>query len=139
MATVDTARKFSEHAIKVERVFAKTGIAGNAALVLYVLAMAKMKSGVPQKEVVEGTALPKDVVSKVVRSLVRAKMLTQKREVADSRIKRLWVTDSGRALLSRFIEALQPSRPAKQSGKGVQAAVNEPGFDFDKLLSGDSD
>ena len=114
MATVDISRKFAEHAIKVDRVLGESGIKGNAGRVIFVLTMAKSVLGVSQKEVVAATVLPKDVVSKLVGSLVQAGLLTQEREGRNSRIKRLATTDSGRALLSRVKAELQPPRSAKQ-------------------------
>jgi DNA-binding MarR family transcriptional regulator len=100
--------------MKVEGVLGESGITGNAGRVVFVLTMAKNVLGVSQKEVVEATALSKDVVSKLVGSLVQVGLLTQEREGTNSRIKRLATTDSGRALLSRVTAALQPPRPAKQ-------------------------
>jgi DNA-binding MarR family transcriptional regulator len=117
MATIDIARAFADHAIKVERVLGQSGITGNAGRVVFVLTMAKKDWGVSQKEVVDSTALPKDVVSKLVGSLVQAGLLTQERDGADSRINRLITTDSGRSVLSRVMAALQPPRPAKQEAE----------------------
>jgi DNA-binding MarR family transcriptional regulator len=104
VATNDIARKFAEHALKVEHVLGESGVTGNAGRVVFILAMAQKDWGVSQK----------DVVSKLVGSLVQAGLLTQEREGSNSRIKRLQMTDSGRALLSRVKEALQPPRPVKQ-------------------------
>src|ERR1035438_8063455 len=111
MATIDIVRKFAEHAMKVEHVLAESGITGSVGRVVFVLTMAQKDWGISQKDVVEATALPKDVVSKLVGSLVGARMLTQERDGANSRIKRLHVTDLGRALLSRVKDSLQPLRP----------------------------
>ena len=72
MATNDPIKKFAEQALQVERVLGEHGLSGNAARVLYILDAARRLEGVTQKQVVDGTYLPKDVVSKLVRSLVGA-------------------------------------------------------------------
>lgn len=106
--------------MKVEQVLGGSGITGNAGRVVFILAMAQKDWGVLQKDVVKATALPKDVVSKLVGSLVQAGLLTQEREGANSRIKRLATTDSGRGLLLRVKAALQPPpRPAKPEPDGI--------------------
>lgn len=124
MATNDKARAFAEHAIKVERVLSESGITGNAGRVVFLLTMAKKDWGVSQKDVVDATALPKDVVSKLVRSLVQAGLLTQEREGANSRTKRLITTDAGRSVLSQVTAALQPPRPAKQEAEGTSRQLS---------------
>lgn len=125
MATVDIARKFAEHAIKVERILGESGATGNAGRVVIILTMAQKDWGVSQKDVVEATALPKDVVSKLVGSLVDVGLLTQEREGTNSRIKRLNLTDSGRSLLLRVKDALQPPRPLK---KEPEQTYSSPSF-----------
>jgi DNA-binding MarR family transcriptional regulator len=115
MATIDRAtRKFAQDAIEVERVLRESRIRGNAARVVFLLNMAQKGSGVTQKDVVNAMALPKDVVSKLVGSLVQAGLLKQKRTGVDSRIKLLTTAGPGRALLSRVKAALQKTRPRKQ-------------------------
>lgn len=115
MATIDITRKFAEQAIQVERVLQESGIPGNAGRVVFVLTMANTALGVSQKAVVDATALRKDVVSKLVGSLVQAELLTQER---DSRMKRLSTSQSGRQLLSRVTASLRPSpRPTSEDGK----------------------
>jgi DNA-binding MarR family transcriptional regulator len=114
MATIDRAtKKFAEDAIKVERVLGKSRIRGNAGRVVFLLNMAQKGLGVTQKEVVGAMALPKDVVSKLVGSLVQAGLLKQERSGVDSRIKLLTTAGPGRALLSRVKAALQKPRPRK--------------------------
>jgi DNA-binding MarR family transcriptional regulator len=117
MATINIVKKFAEQAIKVERAVQQAGIARNAGRVVLVLTMANTVFGVPQKKVVDETELAKDVVSKLVGSLVRAGRLTQEREETNSRIKRLVTTDSGRDLLARVEASLQPPRPASPTDK----------------------
>ena len=102
MATNSGLRKFAERVIHVEHVLNEEGVAGSAGRVVYLLTIADKLLGVPQKEVVAKTALPKDVVSKLVSSLVGARLLTQVSESSSSRTKTLVTTDSGRALLSRI-------------------------------------
>jgi DNA-binding MarR family transcriptional regulator len=117
MATIDIARKFAEQAIKVDREIQQAGITGNAGRVVLVLTMARTAIGVSQKNVVIGSGLPKDVVSKLVGSLVQAGLLTQVREATDSRMKRLLTSDPGRELLSRVRGALQPLPSANPKSK----------------------
>lgn len=129
MATANSLRKFAEQAIRVERVLNKERIAGSAGRVVYLLTLADRYVGVSQKDVVAETALPKDLVSKLVGSLVDAGMLTQVRESSNPRIKRLETTDSGRDLLRRLKTALQtpsPRPPAPEVG------VQPDGFNFDE-------
>ena len=124
MATVDI-KKFAEHTIKVERVLEHAGLRGDAGRALLILTMANRNSGVPQAEVANALALPKDVVSKLVRSLVTAQLLRQERTGANRRIKRLYTTKSGRALLAEAKLALQPTRPPK--GDPAET-VRQPSF-----------
>ena len=114
MATVDAVKKFVEHAVRVERVLRESRITGNAGRVLFVLTLAEKGLGIPQMDAVAAMALPKDVVSKLVRSLVEAGLLTQERMGGNSRIKQVAITESGRALLFRVKAALNPARPAKK-------------------------
>jgi hypothetical protein len=67
MAT--SVKKFAEQAIKVEQAVRQSGMPRNAGRVVFVLSTADSLWGVSQKEVAERTALPKDVVSKLVDSL----------------------------------------------------------------------
>lgn len=110
MAT--SVRKFAEQAVKVEQAARQSGIPRNAGRVVFVLSMADRRWGISQKEVVERTALPKDVVSKLVDSLVKAGLLTERRDSSNPRVKKLLATRSGRNLLSRVQDALQPPPPA---------------------------
>jgi DNA-binding MarR family transcriptional regulator len=84
-------------------------------LVVFVLTMAQKDREPTQKDVVKATAQTKDVVSKLVGSLVQAGLLTQERQRVNSRFKRLYLTNAGRALLSRIRETLQPPRLPKPS------------------------
>jgi DNA-binding MarR family transcriptional regulator len=113
MATIDPMTKFAEQAMGVERVLQQARITANPGRVIFVLTVANTKSGVSQKEVVEATALRKDVVSKFIRSLVQAGVLTRKRE---SKMNRLSTSDSGRKLLLRVRASLSP-RSAGTVGK----------------------
>jgi DNA-binding MarR family transcriptional regulator len=114
MATNDRMREFAERVMKVERVLQESGITANPGRVVFVLTMSNTVLGVSQKEVIEATDLKKDVVSKLVASLVDAELLTQER---DARMKRLTTTNSGRKLLSRVKASLSAPRPAKTDGK----------------------
>jgi DNA-binding MarR family transcriptional regulator len=118
MATTNGLRKFAEQAIRVERVLNEKRIAGSAGRVVYLLTLADRFVGVSQKDVVAETSLSKDLVSKLVSSLVTAKLLTQVRESSNSRIKRLATTESGRDLLRRLKAVLQPPRPPAAEGGG---------------------
>lgn len=100
--------------MKVESVLTAGGITGNVGRVVFVLTMAQKDCGVSQKDVVNATALPKGVVSKLVGSLVQAGLLTRERDGENPRVKQLATTNSGRSLLLRVMAALQPPRPAKQ-------------------------
>lgn len=124
MATIDGVQKFAEQALQIERVLDKHNVTGNPGRVVFILAAAAKIEGVTQKRIVERTALPNDVVSKLVGSLVRGGLLTQKREGSNSLIKRLSATASGRALLSRMVAVLQPPRPVKQQPKQGYSRMN---------------
>lgn len=115
MATLDKVKRFAEQAMQVDRVLSEAGITGNAGRILVVLTMARTFWGVSQKEVVDRTQLKKDVVSKVVASLADAGLLTQKRDSANPRMKRLVATDAGDDLLTRIRASLQQPRPASQN------------------------
>ena len=80
MATKDPIRKFTERILLVDRVLGEQGVNGNAGRVLFILDAASRSGGVTQKETVERIALPKDVVCKLVGSLVKAGLLTRERE-----------------------------------------------------------
>jgi len=110
MATIDPVRKFAEQSVKVERVLQEAGVTGNAGRIVLVLTMANTVLGVSQKEVVEATGCAKDVVSKLVTSLVSAELLTQERQGTNARVKRLTISDAGRTLLSQIRGSLQPAR-----------------------------
>ena len=117
MATIDPARRFAEQAVKVDRILHESGATGNAGRIILLLTMANVTGGVPQKRVLDDTALPKDVLSKLVASLVRAGLLTQERNASDPRMKTLLTSDSGRQLLSRVKTSLQSPRPASPRRK----------------------
>ena len=134
MATVDIVKKFAEHAIKVEGVLENAAITGDVGRVLLILTMANKDSGVPQAEVANAMDLAKDVISKRVRSLVAAQLLRQERTGANRRIKRLYTTESGRALLSDVKLALQPPRLPKEE---PAETAEQPSFfdDYDSKQS----
>jgi DNA-binding MarR family transcriptional regulator len=111
---INLTKKFSEQAIRVERVLQRAKITASAGRVIFVLTRANQGIGVTQKEIVDGTGLAKDVVSKLIASLVKAKVLTQERE---SRTMRLLTSDAGKDLLSRVQASLQPLRPADTEDK----------------------
>jgi len=113
MATTDVVGKFADQAIKVERVLQECEIPGNPGRVLFLLRMAATRGGVSQKAVGKRMALPKDVVSKLVGSLVHAGLLDQNRRTANSREKILSTSDAGSELLSRVRAVLRPPRPPK--------------------------
>jgi DNA-binding MarR family transcriptional regulator len=119
MAT-DVARAFGEQAVKVERIMQKAGVAGHVGRVVFLLAMADSDLGISQKQLIEATALPKDVVSKLVANLVEIKLLTQERDSTNSRVKRISTTDSGRKLLSRARAVLQPASPGRKKPESVR-------------------
>jgi DNA-binding MarR family transcriptional regulator len=114
MATIDPMRKFAEQVMKVEGVLQQSGITANPGRVVFVLTMAKTVLGVSQKEVIEATDLKKDVVSKLVASLVEARVLTRKRE---SKTNTLSTTDSGRKLLSQVKASFRRPRRVGPDGK----------------------
>lgn len=108
----DQVGKFAERAIKVERILDSRKVGGSAGRVAFILAAANRSNGVTQRQLVAETALPKDVVSKLVGSLVRAGLLDQMREDGNARIKRLSVTGTGKRIISEIKATLQPSSPA---------------------------
>lgn len=112
MATID-AKRFAEQVIKVDRVVHKSGVTGNVGRVVLVLAMANKAGGVSQKEVVDASSLPKDMICKLIGSLVDDGMIEHSREGAHSRTKRLTITDQGRKLLSEVNASLQTPRPIR--------------------------
>jgi len=128
MATTSALRKFAEQAIRVERVLNKARVAGSPGRVVYLLSVANRAVGVTQKDVITELALPKDVVSKLVSSLVTAKLLTQIRQASNPRIKSLATTEAGSDLLRRLKAVLTAPRPA-----AVEVAP-PPGFNFDGLI-----
>ena len=113
MTNLDITRKFAVNAMNIERLLAKAGITGEAGRVVLMLTMANKEWGASQAEVKEALGLPKDVVSKLARSLVKARALRQQREGATRRTKQLYITKSGRRLLLRVKLVLQRPRPAK--------------------------
>jgi DNA-binding MarR family transcriptional regulator len=115
MATKDPAKKFAEQALHIERVLESRNVGGNAGRVVFILAAANNSMGVTQKQLVEETALPKDVVSKLVGSLVRGGLLDQVREDGNARIKRLTTNDAGKQVIAQIKAALLPplSKPAE--------------------------
>ena len=114
MATIDPIRKFAKQVMTVEGVLREYGITADCGRILFVLTMANHLLGATQKEVVDATALPKDVVSKSVRKLVNAGLLTQERE---STKKRLLTTRSSRELLSLVRASLSPPSSAIPESK----------------------
>ncbi len=130
MATADRLRKFAEQATKIERVLNKDHVAGSIGRVVYLLTMADRYAGVSQKEAVAEMALPKDVVSKLVGSLVDAGLLTQARESSNPRIKRLETTDSGRDLVRRLKAELQYPGPRPAA---PEVGVQPNRFNFDEV------
>jgi DNA-binding MarR family transcriptional regulator len=124
MATTDRLRKFADQAIKVERVLNEQHIAGSAGRVVYLLSVAERAAGVTQKDVITELALPKDVVSKLVSSLVAAKLLIRIRQISNPRIKRLATTEAGSDLLRRLKTVLQPTRPPAAEFGGEPGAYS---------------
>jgi len=128
MATIDVVAAYGEQTIKIERILQEVGVTGNVGRVVLILALANSDFGVSQKEVVEGTALPKDTVSKLIGSLVGIKLLNRDRDSTNSRMKRISTTESGRKLLVRVRAALQPTtspapaRPGRKSRRLVPPA-----------------
>jgi DNA-binding MarR family transcriptional regulator len=104
-------KKFAEQAIKVEQAVRQRGIPKNAARVVFVLAMADRRWGTSQKDVVDRMALRKDVVSKLVSLLVKARMLSERRDSSNVRVKTLFTSQLGKQLLSRVEAWLQPPPP----------------------------
>ena len=111
MATKDSTRKFAEQALHVERVLDSRKVSGSAGRAIFILAAANGTGGVTQKQLVEKTSLPKDVISKLVGSLVRAGLLDQTRETENSRVKRLTTTSIGKQVISEINAALRPRAP----------------------------
>lgn len=111
---MDIVKKFADQAIRVERVLQRAKITASAGRVIFVLTRANRGNGVTQKEIVDGAGLAKDVVSKLVSSLVQAGLLTQEKV---SRTKMLSTTDTGRKLLTKVKASLQPPRPARPDRK----------------------
>lgn len=110
MATVDLSERFAEQAVRVERVLRGSGVTGNAGRIILLLTLASARHGVSQKEVLLETGRAKDVVSKLIRSMVRAGLITQQRDLSNRRMKRLITSDAGRDVLRRVKAALQSSR-----------------------------
>jgi hypothetical protein len=69
MAT-NQARKFAAQSILVDNVLDAHTVAGNAGRVVFILDAANKTGGETQKQILEATNLPKDVVSKLVKSLL---------------------------------------------------------------------
>ena len=127
MATANSLKKFAQQAMRVERVLNEQHAAGSPGRVIYLLTLADSIAGVSQKDVVAETALPKDVVSKLVSSLVAAGLLTQIRESSDPRTKRLATTGAGKELLRRLKAELQPP---SSSPPTTEDEAPPGGFDF---------
>ncbi|MGA1984041.1 MAG: MarR family winged helix-turn-helix transcriptional regulator [Acidobacteriaceae bacterium] len=121
MATANGLGKFAGQAIRVERVLNEQHIAGSVGRAVYLLSVANR--GVTQKDLITELALPKDVVSKLVGSLVTAKLLTQVRQASNPRIKKLATTASGRDLVRRLKTALRPP-PPPPGAIGVEGRPN---------------
>ena len=119
-------KKFAEQAFRIERVLSEQRVAGPASSVVYLLTVAAKVTGISQKEVVAETPLNKDVVSKLVTSLVKAGLLIQVREDSHKQFKRLATTDAGMDLLSLLRVALQSPSPAV-----VDVGVAPGSFDFE--------
>jgi DNA-binding MarR family transcriptional regulator len=119
MATIDPLRKFAEQSLRIERILDEHNVSGSAARVTFILSAANKIRGVSQKQVVKEAGLPKDVISKIVGSLVRAGLVAQLPQEDDPRAKRLCASDAGKALLAEMKIALQPCPPA---GKQPQAS-----------------
>ena len=77
-----------------------------------VLASANKFAGVAQKQVIEEMGVRKDVVSKLVASLVKAGLVTQDPEGRNPRANRLHTTDDGKALVMEIRTALKPRSAA---------------------------
>jgi DNA-binding MarR family transcriptional regulator len=128
MATANRLMQYAQQTSRVERVLNEVRVAGSPGRVVYLLTLADRIAGVSQKEVVAETTLPKDVVSKLVRSLVAAGLLTQIRETSDPRAKRLATTVAGKDLLRRLKAVLQPPPQPAAEVEGKPG-----GFDFDTV------
>ena len=115
MAT--SVKKFAEQAIQVENAVRQSGIPRNAGRVVFLLAIADTRFGISQKAVVDRMGLPKDVVCKLVKSLMKAGLLTQRRDSSNPKVKKLFPSDSGRKLLARVKASLQPTPPPPPAPK----------------------
>ena len=131
MATVDKLRMFEEQAIRVERVLNSEHIARSAGRVFYLLTRADRSGGISQKEAVAEMALPKDVVSKLVGSLVVAGKLTSIPETSNPRIRRLNTTDSGKDLVRRLNAAVLNTPPPRPRPTDAGAKGESNAIDFD--------
>jgi DNA-binding MarR family transcriptional regulator len=109
MATDSGLRKFARQAMGVDRILQECGISGNPGKVIYVLTAANKLVGVSQGKIAAGSSIKKDVVSKLVGSLVEADLLMQQRELSNPRTKTLTTTGAGKKLLSRLRDALAPT------------------------------
>jgi DNA-binding MarR family transcriptional regulator len=108
MATKDPARKFAEHALDIERILDSRHINGSAGRVVFILVAAAVPGGITQRQLALETNLPKDALSKLIGSLVKAKLVDQDREGYNARIKKLTTTRTGRKLISDIKAALKP-------------------------------
>jgi DNA-binding MarR family transcriptional regulator len=127
MATINSIGRFAEQVLRVERVLDEHRLSGSAGRVTFILAAAYKAAGVTQKQLIDEADLPKDVVSKLVSSLVKAGLLIRDREGYDPRVKRLHTTETGRSIIVEINAALQAPSAARQKAKQTTTAVP---FDF---------
>jgi hypothetical protein len=81
MATRHNVIRFAEQAVKVEGIFQEERVPGKVGRVMFILMRASTLFGISQSEVVAGTGLPKDMVNKLVKSLRKAGLVTQERDL----------------------------------------------------------
>jgi DNA-binding MarR family transcriptional regulator len=136
MATRDSVRKFAEQALQVDRLLNQRGVDGNAGRVILILNSASRARGTTQKQMVTETALPKDVVSKQVKALVKQELLTQQRDAVNPQFKRLYATDGGKELLSAVKEILRPAHDPKLDPDPDGETLVQTEFDLSELLNG---
>lgn len=120
MATKDPARKFAEQALIVERLLDSHHIKGGAGRVVFVLVAASKFPGITQQQLLLESKLPKDALSKLIRSLEKAGLVGRVRENYNARIKRLTTARPGIELLSQIKAVLQPPSPGPEPPKGYR-------------------
>jgi DNA-binding MarR family transcriptional regulator len=125
MATVDVIRKFAKQAIPVEHILQEYGIAAKAGRVVLALYLANRPFGIPQIWLVRQMALPKHAISKLLKSLVKAGLVTHFRDDGDPRNKTVIITQSGRDALCHVEDSLRRSRP-----KCLENTPKALGFEF---------